>query len=1161
MDVGDGDRARSGRALLESAIRSLPVPPARPDRSTRQRLGLHLLLASLRWEHVDRVSETLTLVESSHLDRRIDIDVDLARLTRARRRALTLEPWRDPTDRPTLWLPVARHDRRSLGPVTCRDGAGTVLPRMTGREVNRLMAAAVIAVLRQLRAHPPGVPTDRTPPPRHVGEPARWLVETALSAIVEDGRVDWPVPPDGAAPAEYVDEALAWLDVPPAFHRLLYDVARDQVIVVRLPAEPHQTRVSYDAPQLRAAPPRRGSLSALVSTQQVSVAYSTTIPGHLDSYHVTLQVPQQMSVRHMLMTSDADRRAVRALRADALLLARSRSSGEPGADGAPDAPRPTESLLRYEAGSAGARMGELVLRRREDALEYARYLRDRRLPGGRTAVPPVATMNGEVPVPSDPGRRAWARRVAEAIERDELDYDLHVDNDPREANGHVQWRRHGAGLGLGSYRSVTAHVLATLVDAPPSGAGRLLVALLANAVLVTLAFGLLLGPSDGPGRLSEAAESLVTLLLLVPGLIIALISLQQRRRLRSLVVLPQHYIGWPAIGVNVLLAVTAVTAEAVAATGDEAFRGLAVAALVLVTVQWLGVLALTLLMITGRAVDRLRHPPFEFVPRWLRGSGRTLAPTMSFDGRSRELVTLAGDDAGAVPGRHLPRATLVDVTLRASEDVQVRVHVRHVHGARDGTPAPAHAQSFLTDIDDVRQWVTTDRVTSGVTGEHHDQPADLAGDNPYDASLVRVSPERHGRAVVRRPTEWTALVRTEAAFFYTFTDKVDLLLTLSPGEWSPTDRAAAERVTALTCDVLADVSSPPHHRPVTFVRSPSVGFRAVPEDPVDRTDAGPGPWGSQARDPLLARGVNVRITVGLDDRDHESRQSLLARVVATARRHGAALHVADRRFGPLTGRWVPVQGLAAPTAPAVVVAPTGVPSRVQQVTVLGPARQGSFASLLAALREAGVATAALTALSLQDVSAIMLMVADGAVPAGDYDLDEYLARHGSPGGTDRTAARGYRCLVSPPVAVPDHGAGTGHPVWVSWEVRELTARAQPAPGSGWRTVLAAVLAHPEVVDAQVEYHRMRRMSPTSTVERLKLAVTLREGDGDTAARLDALCRDVYHEVLRRERQDRDAAAASRPRPDRTAARGPGRMVRVRVEARERWLGSWIDDPG
>jgi hypothetical protein len=710
---------------------------------------------------------------------------------------------------------------------------------------------------------------------------------------------------------------------------------------------------------------------------------------------------------------------------------------------------------------------------------------------------------------------------------------------------------------------VTAHVLATLVDARPSGAGRLLAALLANAVLVSLTFGLLLVPAGGPDRLGAVAEPLLTLLLLVPGLIIALISLQQRRRLRSLVVLPQHYIGWPAIGINVVLAVLAMAADTVVAAGDAAARTLTIAVVVLVALQWVAVVALTAMMATGRVVGRLRHPPFDQVPRWLRGHGWTLTPTMSFDGRSRDLVTLPDDDPGPVPGRHLPRATLVDVTLRASEDVHVLVHVRHAHGARDGTPPRAHAQSFLTDIDDVRQWVTTDRLTTGAIGEHHEQPAGPVGDTPYDGSLVRVSPERPGRTV-RRPSEWTALVQTEAAFFYTFTDKVDLLLTLSPGGWSPTDRASAARVTALTCDVLAAVSSPPHHRPVTFVRTPSVGFRDVPEEPIDRDDAGPGPWGSQARDPLLARGINVRVTVGLDDRDHASRQSLLARVVATARRHGAALHVADRRFGPLTGRWVPVQGLVGPVpqhrAPEAGEAD---PSRVQQVTVLGPARQGSFASVLAALREAGVATAALTALSMQDVSVLLLMVADGAAPPGEYALDDYLSRQGSRGGTDRTPARGYRCLVSPPVAIPAPQADGWHPVWASWEARELAA-VPAATESGWRMVLAAVRAHRGVTGAQVEYHRMRRTSPTSTVERLKLAITLRPGPGETAERLDALCRDAFHEVLRRERRARDAAAEAAARPEQAAGPRPpgvGRMVRLRIEARERWLGSWIDDPG
>jgi hypothetical protein len=533
---------------------------------------------------------------------------------------------------------------------------------------------------------------------------------------------------------------------------------------------------------------------------------------------------------------------------------------------------------------------------------------------------------------------------------------------------------------------------------------------------------------------------------------------------------------------------------------------------------------------------------------------------MSFDGRSRELVTLPDAGFAEAPGRHLPRATLVDVTLRASEDVHVLVHVRHVQGDRDGAPVQAHAQSFLTDVDDVRQWVTTDRLTSGAVSGPAEQPLEAAADAPYDTSLVRVVPVRGGRGVPGRPSEWTALVRTEAAFFYTFTDKLDLLLTLSPGRWSPTDRATAARVTALTCDVLADIGSPPHHRPVTFVRSPSVGFRDVPVEPLDRADAGAGPWGSQSRDPLLARGVNVRVTVGLDDRDHEARQSLLAQVVATARRHGAALHVADRRFGPLTGRWVPVQGLPGPESGPGSPPGAGEPSRVQQVTVLGPARQGSFASVLSALHRAGVATTTLTALSMQDVSALMLTVADGRSPAGEYSLDDFLVRHGGPPGTDATAAHGYRCLVSPAVAVPRSPADAGHPVWASWEVRERAAHGSHASGAGWRMVLATVREHPAVDGAQVEYHRMRRTSTTSTVERVKLAVALRDGAGDVAGRLDTLCRDVYHEVLRRERQDRGAAALAAPNgAPRTP--GTGRMVRLRVEARERWLGSWIDDPG
>jgi hypothetical protein len=545
-----------------------------------------------------------------------------------------------------------------------------------------------------------------------------------------------------------------------------------------------------------------------------------------------------------------------------------------------------------------------------------------------------------------------------------------------------------------------------------------------------------------------------------------------------------------------------------------------------------------------------------------------LAPTLSFDGRSREIV-IAGDPGPgeAVPdARYLPRSTLVDVALRSSQYVGARFRVRHAGPAEgrvasDGSGEGPLDESFMTGIDDARQWVTTERVHSGPSGTH------------YDDALVQSEPLGADGGV----GAWSGLVRTEPAFFFTFSDKVDLLLTVADGPWAPRDRdhALADRVLGLTCDVLAAVADDPHYRPVTFIRAPSVGFRSLPGRPPDRHgDTRPDHVDPREEDPLLARGANVRITVGLDDRDDLSRQRLLATVVAIARAQGAALHVADRRFGPLTGRWVAVQERAADADgdPATQDPHRGGAARtdgaaggdglVQQVTILGPARQGSFSAVLGRVRAAGLVVRAMTALSMQDVSFVLLVV-DDAGGAGECSFEDLLARGPGPADADLGAAAGYRCLVSPHVTVRPSPTDAGHAVWASWEVRNIeVAGSGPGGTPVWQVVLDGFRQMPGVADVQVEYHRTRRTSRTGVVERLKLAVVLDGEAPDVASRLDRLCADVFARVQAEERwaRGRPPGGAEQDGDDVRRPLGPTRAARLRIEARERWLGTWIDDP-
>ncbi|MFD1046522.1 hypothetical protein ACFQ1S_13645, partial [Kibdelosporangium lantanae] len=96
---------------LRSALWQTPIPTSPPPTDGHQEaLGLNLLALALRLEHVDRMSEALTLADSTHMTRSVSIDVNLTVRTPDQRQALRSDPkeTREPT---AVWLPVARQAR------------------------------------------------------------------------------------------------------------------------------------------------------------------------------------------------------------------------------------------------------------------------------------------------------------------------------------------------------------------------------------------------------------------------------------------------------------------------------------------------------------------------------------------------------------------------------------------------------------------------------------------------------------------------------------------------------------------------------------------------------------------------------------------------------------------------------------------------------------------------------------------------------------------------------------------------------------------------------------------------------------------------------------------------------------------------------------------
>jgi hypothetical protein len=152
-----GDSAVAGRSVggpldhLRVLIRAVPVPTAPLTFPSREAaLGLALMDLSFRLDHVPRPSEHLTLVDRGHMSREISVDVDVD-LISGRLRDTLLVPG-DPAPGPGGVAVGAgvRYSRRDLAPAVIRDARGEVVPRLSHRDANRVIAAAFVKLLLML---------------------------------------------------------------------------------------------------------------------------------------------------------------------------------------------------------------------------------------------------------------------------------------------------------------------------------------------------------------------------------------------------------------------------------------------------------------------------------------------------------------------------------------------------------------------------------------------------------------------------------------------------------------------------------------------------------------------------------------------------------------------------------------------------------------------------------------------------------------------------------------------------------------------------------------------------------------------------------------------------------------------------------------------------
>ncbi|MGB3438718.1 MAG: hypothetical protein WBA97_08185 [Actinophytocola sp.] len=653
----EGDRL----ARFLYALRYTPIPTApSPHDGYREALGLNLLALGLRLEHVDRMSESLTLADSTHMARTVSIDINMNVLTAEQRWALRTDPADEEPN--SVWLPVSRHSRTAQASFVVRDAAGNVVPRTTQVETARALIHGLCRAFRMFLTSDPRTedPKELLHGIRHSLNRSRWLVEATIAAMVTSGRprpgaVPPPPPADGGrltdsdSIREKAAAAVTQLFEPDSPFLQLLDIASSEyLLVVAMPAHRAQTFLRYEAPVIPALSKHLQPHSLLrwnSMRHEFTVQYSTLIPRAVNSYHVTAEVPQEIQVRRFFLTTDVDSPALRSLVADMRAVAESYDTLLTVAP----------KLLELELQGIASRLAEFGRRRQRDLAEFRAYVEERyatfssrppRFPARPDTTVPVEGTGLALDQPVVAKLERFANlyeadhfrkladglmtmdtllRLADELEETQVDQDVHTDNDPRENAGHAQWQRRPFGADPRSVEPVTSTVYMALVDDPPS-LGANVAKLLLAVLLLVVGFGAVLEPEffagwpllgslgtwfrpdvDGGGPISSA-DAIVTMLLLVPGLLLSRLEIPSNKTVLGQLRLFPRYVAYTSVIIAGALALLVASGR---------YGSLRVPFL-------LGMLALLVLFLfvgldgLGKAIKRRRRVPASRVsPTWL----------------------------------------------------------------------------------------------------------------------------------------------------------------------------------------------------------------------------------------------------------------------------------------------------------------------------------------------------------------------------------------------------------------------------------------------------------------------------------------------------------------------------------------------------------------
>jgi hypothetical protein len=549
-----------GIECLREAISTVPVPGAPPSLSREGAVvGLAFLDIALRLNHIRRLTERLAVAEHGIARRTTEVDISLNMLDTGQREAARLfkqlasrgfdDRANGPIRDAAMWVPVARISRSMAEPVDVRNAEGDKVPRLTQHETSRLLASGLYRLLRQsLTGHSDSVNQDSD---LHqvlfkIHEP-RWLIQYALLTLFSerhrpDEKSIWDRTPgtvEGHG-RQYRKLALEILDSYADYLReysLLLDIAvNHHLLVVALDSRSDEHILTYDSPLYvneQSSPFKRLWRTLRASGEGYYMQYHTGIPSTLRSYHLVVEAAADVDVSRMYLKTDADAKIVRSLTSDLRFLAESLKSQKEMPMG-----EPAKKQLELESQIALRTLAELVRRRMweashahitlsKDGLSASLRLAQAAISGEATRNPQGEISNSLINHPYVSPENLWA--AAEELEREEMSYDLSLENDPTTSRAHAYWRTAPQRPANSSQIEILAGaILRDATQAGPRSVFSYALALSGISYIVAAFITRSAWPYGAGSRAFghiENVEGVIAVLLLVPGFLYTRLTL------------------------------------------------------------------------------------------------------------------------------------------------------------------------------------------------------------------------------------------------------------------------------------------------------------------------------------------------------------------------------------------------------------------------------------------------------------------------------------------------------------------------------------------------------------------------------------------------------------------------------------------------------------